>query len=237
MCHDPHLSQKNNNDPYPTPPTYKTAIRRPHAPSSGTNSPGNLWGDESDASPPELTAEDPGVYQAPHYGSGPWDPEDGPFEPAGDAISDGSNLPNFVRFCAYGSCHSQAIPEAAHDAYWAHNRSYRSLRLINWTSSGDIHGGKTLNQTTFDGPTLSPYDIQDANYVLSCTDCHEPHGSPNQWLLRTTVNGVYVGVMTERGKWSRFCKACHDYPFHISSTCDGSATGLDCHVHGSTGLF
>jgi len=220
VCHDPHLSQKNNNDPYPTPPTYKTAIRRPHAPSSGTNRPGNLWGDESGASPPELTAEDPGAYQAPYYGSGPWD-EDGPFEPAGDGTSDGSNLPNFVRFCAYESCHSLPIPNAATDADPS-TVMERSLFAIDWTSSGNAHGARA------DGPNYSgvescwygslkpPYDDPDENYVLACTDCHEPHGSESVFLLRRVVNGKevppieqWIGTM-ESGGMLQFCTACHN---------------------------
>ncbi len=59
---------------------------------------------------------------------------------------------------------------------------------------------------------MAPYEDPDENYnyVLSCTDCHESHGSPNEWLLRTSVNGK-DNITTDRweGDWWDFCTACH----------------------------
>jgi hypothetical protein len=61
-----------------------------------------------------------------------------------------------------------------------------------------------------------PYNDPDANYCLSCTDCHEPHGSEGAFLLRTVVNGQQVppieqwlGTMDSSAMWD-FCAACHD---------------------------
>ncbi len=231
VCHDPHLSQKNH-DPYPTPPTYKTAIRRPQAPSSGTNQPSNLWGDESGNL--ELLAEDPGVYQAPYYGSGPWDPQAGPFEPAGDATSDGSNLPNFVRFCAFQSCHSSTgITPAAHDAYGAQYPPFeqppRNLKAIDWTTAD--HGLGHDSYIT-GRQTKAPYGDPNVNYILSCTDCHEPHGSESQWLLRTCVNGKEVGV-TGVWQWYDFCTACHQFRADPSTSHQPGKNCNGCHTHGS----
>jgi hypothetical protein len=60
---------------------------------------------------------------------------------------------------------------------------------------------------------------------LSCTDCHEPHGSPNKWLLRTTVNSK-IGLSVSSGSdWWDFCTACH-----TSSHNPGSCSA--CHLHG-----
>jgi hypothetical protein len=217
VCHDPHYAQKN----YPVETTgqggVKTAIRRPHARSSGTNTPWNQWGDESGGSPPELTSEDI-TYQPPKRA-------DSGYEPAG------SNLPNFLRFCDYTSCHSVVIGDDAHDAYFAQGRN---LYAIVWTAGGDTHGLQNSSSFSDKGITKPPYGVEGTNYVLSCTDCHETHGSPNQWLLRTTVNGVDVGEF-EQGKWYNFCLACHEFtesyfPHDYPDEMPCSTTS--CHYHG-----
>jgi hypothetical protein len=218
VCHSSHLSQKN----FPVEPTgqggIKTAIRRVHAPSSGTNQPGNLWGDEFGNF--ELLAEDPIVYQAPYYGDTS-DPDwEVSYEPAGDATSDGSNLPNVVRFCAYQSCHSIPIPNAATDAD-PNSVGGRDLRAIDWTSAGSVHGGlagspKSSGDCSY-GSLKEPYvNTPEINYVLACTDCHEPHGSESAFLLRRVVNGKqippikqWLGTMDSAAMWD-FCTACHE---------------------------
>jgi hypothetical protein len=241
VCHDPHLSQKN----WTVEPTaqggIKTAIRRPQAPSSGTNQPGNLWGDESGNF--ELLVEDQIVYQAPYYGPGPWDPVNGPFEPAGDDTSEGSNLPNVVRFCAYESCHSVPIPNAWTDAD-PNTIEGRSLFAIDWTSSGKAHGaraGSPITDPCEYGYLKEPYvNTPEINYVLACTDCHEPHGSESAFLLRTVVNGKQIPPIQqwlgteESGATWEFCTACHYLNVPCGPhVCDNEPGGLpDCSEFG-----
>ena len=153
-----------------------------------------------------------------------YDPQAG-YEPAG------SNLPNFLRFCDYTSCHSVVIGDDAHDAYFAQGRN---LYAIVWTAGGDTHGLQNSSSFSDKGITKPPYGVEGTNYVLSCTDCHETHGSPNQWLLRTTVNGVDVGEF-EQGKWYNFCLACHEFtvsytPHDYPDMMPCSTTS--CHYHG-----
>jgi hypothetical protein len=73
-------------------------------------------------------------------------------------------------------------------------------------------------------------------YVLCCTDCHEPHGSPNEFLLRTEVNGR-TGISTEppeyydHGQWEDLCDSCHpETGGYMLGPC-GIING--CHDHGS----
>jgi predicted CXXCH cytochrome family protein len=62
------------------------------------------------------------------------------------------------------------------------------------------------------GELKAPYTADEngnGDYVLSCTDCHEPHGSPNEYLLRTCVNGKDDCTISVNGQWYHFCTACH----------------------------
>lgn len=97
------------------------------------------------------------------------------------------------------------------------------------------------------GATLKePYDTTlggtSPNYVLSCLDCHEPHGTlmqGNSFLLRKGINGTRVNgtssrpshLKTKEWNWSNYeiCIRCHNVGLHY-----GGDTGcFDCHYHGS----
>lgn len=242
VCHHPHYSQKNHN-PYPDSPPYKTAIRRPQAPSSGVNEPWNIWGDEAGSG--ELMGlwsdgEYTNLYQAPVYY--PWAEEKNLYEPANDTTSDGPNLPNFVTFCR--ACHGVQVPAVYHDSPLADGRN---LTAIDWTQqSGDDHGKGTGTGTGF-GVNKWPYSQEDKsyNYVLACTDCHEPHGSPNPFLLRTSVNGTDNITVTadQDGELYMyyFCAACHspDQVGHLgvqAPNLNCTENGV-CHLHGKTEMF
>jgi len=251
-CHDAHYSQKNH-DPYPTPPQYKTAIRKPNDPSSEQNRPRNLWGDEanSDAGE-EIMSEYTTGYQAP-YRAGKTT-----YEPAGNSIQNGSNLPNFFGFC--NTCHANAIPNGKTDA----NVGSRNLYASRWGPEGNVHGKKAgAPSATNGGHLIAPYAQPDAfNYVLSCTDCHEPHGSPNPFLLRTCVNGkdgIEVKICSTeeclllgKNNWNYlnlydFCSACHSIALGAGTahgfinesnklTTDCMSNGA-CHTHSQTTFF
>ena len=212
VCHDQHLSQKNFPVLASVNGGVKTAVRRGN---DVNTRPGDLWGDHSGiVGRPETMAdlmlEWGMIYQAPYYG-GTGDPVTGPFEPAGDSTADGSNLPNFFGACAE-TCHSEAIDPV--DGPIA----------VDWTTS--MHGGGTANNSPGDWGWLKPpYDEAfRGSYVLSCTDCHETHGSTNATLLRTTVNGV-SGLTTgdkgcnypDGGYWYYFCSACHDIDYRFET--------------------
>ena len=216
VCHDQHLAQQN----YPVTLSglggVKTAIRRPL---DYASPPTNLWGDESGSN--ELMSDYTANYQAPYYVGG------SNYEPANDTTADGSNLPNFKNFCT-NQCHGT-------NAVYSTERT-ACLTIIDWGTTGDQHGKRHKDGGM--GYTLPPYGDNGKNYVLSCTDCHEPHGSENEWLLRTCVNGKdNISVpFSGKGKWWDFCTACHVLTggtnmYHKPEPTSPNGCP-DCHYHG-----
>lgn len=219
VCHDQHLAQRN----YPVVSSglggVLTAIRR----TADFNSPPvNLWGDEDATSGfNERMVDLTNSYQAPNYVGG------SNYEPANDGTADGSNLPNFVNFCT-NNCHGRT------DVYSTERTA--TLTQIDWTVDGDQHGRNHDDGGM--GYTVAPYGDGGKNYVLSCTDCHEPHGAENEWLLRTCVNGKdNISVPASgKGKWWDFCTACHVLTngtdmYHKPEPTSPNGCP-DCHYHG-----
>jgi len=218
VCHPQHLAQKNH-DPYPASPPYKTAVRRTDDPSTGRGIPGNLWGDElgSDAGPEIIDEWASGHYQAPF-----WKDSTSTFEPANQSDpSDGSNLPNFAQFCY--TCHVVGISDEYTDANIPPREiagDDYGLWAVKWMGSDgstDQHGAYWDAGTSGEGDVKAPY-TSGYNHGLSCLDCHEPHGSPNPFLLRTCVNGkdgITVSIAAGESDWGHlalydFCTACHE---------------------------
>jgi len=104
------------------------------------------------------------TYQAPYrYGTDEnTDPLE--YEPDGSTIADGSNLTGYNTFCL--DCHSSALASAI----------LGTTEIINWDTS--FHGKTDSEYEPDTTDRLPPYNVT-AKYVLSCTDCHEPHGFPN----------------------------------------------------------
>ena len=179
-----------------------------------------------------------GYYQAPYYGSGPWDPDTGPFEPAGDSTQDGSNLPDYVTFCMDRHQYEQSDLE----------RGGVTVKAIQWGppwctsynadkhgahASGDIYNGAGgYEQEELRTPYNDTNKENCYNYVLSCTDCHEPHGSPYRLhLIRRFVNGEDVNGETQPDgcnsddDYQQLCGRCHTN-MHDLGGC------FVCHSHG-----
>jgi hypothetical protein len=161
-------------------------------------------------------------YQAPYrYNS------TSTYEPDGSSTTNGSNLFDTVNFCL--DCHATRLTST---------RLGRRTYAIDWSSSGDEHG------KNWDGSSCcvkAPYGS--GNYVLSCLDCHEPHGSPNAFLLRQEVNGTNVNILNGgpiNRNWCYFCSACHSQgnghgaiPGNPSNPCGGMTSCDSCHRHGN----
>ncbi len=102
-----------------------------------------------------------------------------------------------------------------------------TLDWIPWDDT-NYHGKRYKIGTPYYGGHLSPF-TGGPDYVLMCTDCHDPHGSPNEYLLRTCVNGKSGITVPGSGKYMEFCTACHWLgSYHGSMTIN-----TDCrHCHG-----
>ena len=181
-CHNPHLAKRNCSDPDNP---LLSSISKPSDHFS-------LWGTT------ELMSAY--SYEAP-YCSGT-----GNREPGGTGTHNGLTTPDYVGFCT--DCHntSNTISSAT---------LFGDLEKINWTSSGDKHGRRyrdSSNSTNVD--FVEPYltaSATNSNFVLSCLDCHEPHGAPNIMLIRRRVNGGNLegAVSSSSNTLGYLCTRCH----------------------------
>jgi len=134
-------------------------------------------------------------------------------EPDLSATQDGSNLTDYVTFCT--DCHNNSNTIYS-------NRLKRNLYTIDWAA--ELHGTGAGSDDNDSCDCLhSPYaESQLGDYILACTDCHEPHGTQNNFLIRPYVNNQWVKI-TNYGagydpypdgqpnkEWSYLCGRCHD---------------------------
>ncbi|MBW1859530.1 MAG: hypothetical protein JRI70_05485 [Deltaproteobacteria bacterium] len=224
-CHSPHSAQRNHPVAIMD-GKLNTAIRRPSDYSS-TAPEHLLWGDDADERMAAYVSSVSGTYMAPYHGSG-----SGTHEPAGDSIFDGSNLPDYVTFCM--DCHKDFQYDPLRD---------KSVKAIVWDYSHgpqpDRHGAYVANDCTSwlqdESTTLAPFDDAGANYVLSCVDCHEPHGTKKRFhLIRRMINGGEVTAVgkdswgnCETNDWLPICERCHEVNHPQDACCSC------CHYHGA----
>jgi hypothetical protein len=219
-CHNPHAAEENHPVEI-VEGKLNTAIRRPSHYKS-TNPADSLWGDDPFERMDQYVSQfTDGVYQPPYYGDTS-DPDwELAYEPSGNAIpSDGSDLPDYVTFCL--DCHQHQLWDPEKGEF---------LRAIDW--SQERHGGwpsntctqsYNLNSGYREGSVKTPYSESDnSNYVLSCLDCHEPHGTINRTgLIRRVVNGQVLPPACN--ETNGLCEACHDWPH--SGSC---VAATQCH--------
>jgi len=236
-CHNPHIARRNKENKKD--PSY-TAISKPsdHA---------NLWG--NDASERMLAATS-NKYMAPYFYEAT-----NTYEPDATLTHDGSLTPDYNAFCT--DCHNTTNTISS-------TTLGRNLIKISWyteggdsTTAGDKHG---KNSATGSSERIMPYGT-DNGWVLSCLDCHEPHGSPSSFLIRREVNGSYTTAAvhtkatspTATSNIKLLCAKCHnsdwEYVHHLSpdatfnqfkcGSCHGQngTAGFiipceDCHSHG-----
>jgi predicted CXXCH cytochrome family protein len=169
------------------------------------------------------------VYQPPKKGSG-WN-----FE------FDGDVLPDYPTFCL--DCHSNTMGSHA-PVNWGASYAPHGLRSANkpyyWGDVG-MYGNSGNPDPIFNEPGVTrgrgaghfmrwPYDSvhknAGINFVLSCTDCHEAHGSPEGSILRTVVNNGTGSTI-----WNVMCNNCH---YYYGGQHEGMSCGnASCHEQNS----
>jgi len=218
-CHNSHLAKRNWDSAQSGFPLL-SAISKPGASNS-------LWG-ENEVMSAYLGYESP-------YAAGE------NLEPAEVGIQDGTNTPDYIAFCI--TCHTE-------DNIIASTTLNRDLKTINWGQTAiypDKHGSLSRDGTDhFREPYSSAAGLKN-NFVLSCLDCHESHGSKNIMMLRRRINGEDLeGVVDSPDTMSYICKRCHtddlsaaagtgvadrwEYVHHLAADAPyAQVSCLDCH--------
>lgn len=218
-CHNSHLAKRNWDSSQPGFPLV-SAISRPSSPTS-------LWG-ESERMSSHTSYEAPYAYGETR-------------EPAGVGQADGDRTPDYVGFCA--ACHTDAA------TIWSTTLN-RNVRTVNWRTTGvtpDKHGGLARNRqhpdATWGQRFAEPYNTAlpfKNNLVLSCLDCHEPHGSENIMLLRRRVNGGDLAEAMTAASFKpllELCIRCHNRSYveklhHEPGYLVPGSTCATCHPNG-----
>ncbi len=200
----------------------------------------SLWGEAS----PQLMSDYSSSYVAPYSNTTTLKRE-----PDNGIITDGAKTPDYVGFCT--DCHNST------NTIWSTTLN-RNLKVINW--GAEKHGGLAPEAGGESIHIGEPYASSGkSNFVLSCLDCHEPHGSPNLTLIRRRVNGG--NLSTTISTWNSYsntpdglgplCNRCHTGTLesvHHTATytqiqCTSCHTAMgpvpppipcgNCHFHGS----
>ena len=181
-CHNSHLAKRNWDSGQPGFPLLST-VSKPGVSNS-------LWG-ETEAMSAYFSYEPPYALNETR-------------EPAGIGDQDGANTPDYAGFCT--SCHN------LDNTIWSTTLN-REMKKINWEDIGvnqNKHGALARNGiNNLREPYLTAGFIKN-NFILSCLDCHEAHGSENIMLLRRRINGENMeGPIASADTISYACKRCH----------------------------
>ncbi len=213
-CHNPHRAQGDPADSsLPKSSTTRGwPVSRPSQHSKDNNAWG-LWGDNLPTST-ERMSNYTANYQAPYRcGNSACTTTPSSFEPQGDTVSSdaAANTTDFVTFCI--DCHNST------NTIYSTTLS-RNLKTINWNT--EKHGkGNADSYITVDSPYTA--GSSSLGYVLSCMDCHEPHGTPNAFLIRKEVNGGMLGgsiTTFSTTNWHYLCNRCHQDDDELNPSCD-----------------
>ncbi|MCJ7601496.1 MAG: cytochrome c3 family protein [Desulfobulbaceae bacterium] len=233
-CHNVHIARRNKVNQGD--PTY-TAISKPSVHDE-------RWGDDTI---PNERMSIYNIYQPPYYNSvGSLLEPDGV---AADRATQAAKTPDYSAFCT--ACHTSTNSTISSTPLGGF------LRRVDWST--EQHGAGAADHDAYGaGDDMSaPYaDGSLGSYVLACTDCHEPHGSPNLLLIRRRINAGAVDfkVLLDDPpgasgpgflSWQSLCSKCHKTlrhpgPHDVADPvgCAGCHSNCgQCHYHGPGGIF
>lgn len=225
-CHNPHVVTGRHWDT----DLGKSPVTRPDLTANPAKNPRamgkTLWGASA------------GQKMADYAGSGTYQP------PKGDGLP-GSELPDYVSLCM--DCHGQPGSPPFGKSWTGDPHGKQSANAPNggcpdWYTCGkgtgwdgdDCIGSEEdcwpvmtrgMGYPIWSRPAYEQTErIAGANFTLSCTDCHESHGSPVGGMLRSEVNGGPGSTI-----WNTMCNNCHYYysDWHAGMSCANAS----CHVN------
>ena len=229
-CHNVHIAKANKRS---TSDPTETAISKP-------SDHENLWGDSGGTEVMTTYVTSGYTYQPPYYSGGNLEPDG----LSSVATTQAGKTPNYNAFCI--DCHNST------------NTIYstelgRNLRTFDWTL--ELHGEGLASDWAMRAEMKAPYtDSSLGDYVLSCLDCHEPHGSSNIYLIRPNINAGAVSLSADCSDCDNLCSRCHmaaddlrtfHHQVRSGFACDDCHVSIDraagihpctnCHYHGSSG--
>ncbi|MFQ5645570.1 MAG: cytochrome c3 family protein [bacterium] len=163
---------------------------------------------------------------------------------------DANQLPDYTTYCQ--TCHRQVSGRYGSSNNYSRLK-YDPIRFIKGDGGGMIatHGLARGRESSTEilhlrEPFYSRRTDAEGNVVnnlyLACTDCHEPHGSYNVFLLRTKVNGREGVVINPDGRLFSLCNCCHyienPWPGGYPHGGPGDMTErvcIECHNHNAGG--
>jgi len=172
-------------------------------------------------------------------------------QPKGEEFT-GTELPIYPQFCL--DCHATMVESQGHGGIdWngdphglqSANQPNGYGTCPNWFACGKASGWDGDECVAGDDcwPVISrgkgdiafsrqPFDhavrIAGGNFALSCTNCHEPHGSNNSSMVRPNPNGGTGSVV-----WNTMCNNCHYYysDWHAGMSCGNASCHTNNFIH------
>lgn len=150
----------------------------------------------------------------------------------------GLQVPDYNDFCL--KCHGKTIPVTP-----LYTGLIRVQRVADIDYSQNFHGGvsaigsyKGSTRDILYGPMKPPY--YRGMGPLTCTNCHDEHGSSNAFHIKESINGQTVDMrdgaaFSYATGWRSLCLSCHEFSSAVNAHGPvNCSTGGGCHTTSDT---